>query len=193
MAQEISIENKAKISTGKMNRVAMNRNPNNYLKFSAEEVAYLSDTLDAIKRDARYDAFPLYAKIGKFVHEFIKYDESFVGRILPLKEILQNRSGVCTEYAKLYNSLARLAGIPAVMIEGAACGEYEKCRGHAWNMVFVNNQWIDVDATWDLMSGIVSSSHIYFSDTDNGEVEVQYRDEKKNINSKIDFEMGKVF
>jgi len=186
----ILIQNKARISTGKNNRIAISRNPNDYLKVSAEESALLAPILAQIKQNPNYQNLPLHAQIGKFVNGFIRYDLSYVNKLPEVKEILRNPVGVCTEYSKLYNALARIAGIPAMMIDGAACGEYDECQGHAWNMVYYNNQWIDVDPTWDLMSGVVSSSHVYFSDDKKGEVEIQYLDDnKKTIDSKMDFEM----
>jgi len=186
----LTIHSKARISTGRNNRTEINRNPNNYLEVSSEEIALLTPILEKIKRDSKYNNLPLYAKIGKFVHEFIRYDISYVDRLPKIKDILQNPIGVCTEYAKIYNSLARIAGIPSITVNGGACGEYNKCQGHAWNMIYVNNQWIEVDPTWDLMSGIVSSSHVYFNDEERGEVAFQYLGIKDMmIDSKMDFEM----
>jgi hypothetical protein len=187
---ELLIKNKARISTGKNNRLNILRNPSEYSKFSQEEAVLLSATLNQIKQNPAYKNLPLYAQIGKFVHDFIRYDISYTDKLPELKEILQNPVGVCTEFAKLYDALARVAGIPSLVINGAACGEYEKCQGHAWNTIYYNNQWIDVDPTWDLMSGVVSSSHIYFNDDKKGEISIQYFDDnKKSINSKVDFEM----
>lgn len=187
--KEILIKNQARISTGKNNLTPIFRDPTNYLNFTQEESALLSPILEQIKQNPQYRDLPLYAKIGKFVHEFIKYDESYVGKLPTIKRILQNPIGVCTEYSNLYNSLARLAGIPSIVIDGAACGEYEECKGHAWNMIYYDNRWINVDATWDLMSGIVSSSHVYFSEHGKGGIEVQYLDDQKILNSQMDFEM----
>ncbi len=187
--QEIIIENRAKISTGKNNRTMITRNPGDYLKVSSDEAALLTPILEKIKRDPKYRDLPLYAKIGRFVHEFLKYDIGYVGRLPKVREILQNPIGVCTEYSRLYNGLARIASIPSLIIDGAACGEYDKCMGHSWNMIFYNSQWIDVDATWDLMSGVVSSSHIFFNDEGKGMIETQYFDDQKTLNSKMDFEM----
>jgi transglutaminase/protease-like cytokinesis protein 3 len=115
---------------------------------------------------------------------------SYGGKLPPLKEILRSRIGVCTEFARLYNSLARLAQIPSLMVEGAACGEYKDCRGHSWNVIYVDGKWIEVDPTWNLMSGIVSSSHIYFNDSGQGEVTTEYFNDNK-VRLELDFEMKK--
>ncbi len=195
MIKELIIENRAKISTGQNNRTQITRNPDEYLKVSAEEEFLLAPILEKIRQSSKNNNLPLYAKIGMFVNEFIRYDESYIGKLPSLKEVLQNPVGVCTEYSKLYNALARLAKIPSISIVGAACGEYNKCQGHAWNMIYYDNQWIDVDATWNLMSGIVSSSHVYFSDSGRDRTNIEYLTESgkelPQINSKMDFEMTK--
>jgi len=190
-ASEILIEDKARITTGKNYRVRSLRNPDAYKRISAEDKALMEPILEKIKQDTKYKNLPLYARIGKYVNEYIKYDESYVGKLPTLKQILQNPIGVCTEYANLYNALARTAGIPSVIVNGGSCGEYDKCRGHAWNIIFYNDQWIDVDPTWDLMSGIVSSSHVYLSDEGKGSVETLYYN-RAAANSQMDFEMKKV-
>lgn len=188
-AKEIIIENKAKISTGTINRAPIIRDPNNYLKYTRDEFVLLLPILEQIKQNSEYRDLPLYAKIGRFVHKFIKYDIGYTGKLPNVQQILQNPTGVCTEYARLYNSLARIAGIPSIIIEGSACGEYNKCEGHAWNMIYNNGLWIAVDPTWDLMSGIVSSSHIYFSDEGKDSVMAQYLDSTIKLDSKMSFEM----
>ena len=59
-------------------------------------------------------------------------------------------------------------------------------------MIYLNGRWVDVDATWDLMSGVVSSSHVYFNESGKGDVAVQYfsnRESLESVRSKMDFEM----
>ncbi len=192
-SKEITIENKAKISTGTINRTPIIRDPNEYLKYNQDEFALLSPILEQIKQNPAYNDLPLYAKIGRFVHKFIKYDLRYTGKLPNVQQILQNPNGVCTEYARLYSALARIAGIPSLIIAGGACGEYNKCEGHAWNMIYINGLWINVDPTWDLMSGIVSSSHIYFSDEGKDSVMAQYLDNTIKLDSKMSFEMKSGF
>ncbi len=186
---EVIIENKAKIYTGKASRLNAMLNPDDYKFIAAKEIVMLTPILEKIKQDQKYKNFPLYAKIGKFVNEFIRYDVSYIDKLPSVEEILKNPVGVCTEYAKLYSALTRVAGIPSLIIDGGACGKAEKCEGHSWNMIYQNNKWIEVDPTWDLMSGIVSSSHVYFVDGDKQNVEIQYVKDQKTMNLDIDFKM----
>lgn len=188
-AQEILISSNAKITTGSNSRGTFLRNAANYIRVSSEETNLLSKMLEKIKSDPSYGNIPLYAKIGKFTHDFLRYDIRYLGKLPSLQEILQSRSGVCTEYAHLFDALARLGGIPSIIIDGGACGEYDECQGHSWNMIYQGGQWIEVDPTWNLMSGIVSSSHVYINEHGQGETGVEYYDSGKDIKIKMDLEM----
>lgn len=191
---EIVVQNRAKISTGKLFRQPFARDPKKYLSIAADDKILLTPILQRIKNDPAYAELPLYAKIGKFTHEYIKYDKTYVGRLPKLQEILQYKTGVCTEYANLFNQLARLADIPSLVIHGGACGsDANSCEGHSWNLIFVNNKWMEVDPTWNLMSGIVSSSHVYLNDEDNDEVGSEYFDRGGNVTSEINLKMKNLF
>jgi len=187
----ITIENRATIFTGVNNAITITRSPDRYRGFTPYESSMLTPLLNEMKRNPKYDDLPLYAKIGRFVHDYIEYDLSYVGKLPNIETILKTKIGVCTEYAKLYDAMARVAGIPSLIVNGAACGDEDnQCRGHSWNMIFYNNKWIHVDPTWDLMSGIVSSSHIYFNDNYVDQVKILYMTKKdEGVDSKVDFEM----
>jgi hypothetical protein len=195
--QNVSLKVNSKISTGKDSSSNIYRNSSDYLYISNADKFLLSAMLQAIKQHPDLQGLPLYAKIGSYVHNYIKYDLSYVGKLPNLKHILTNKIGVCTEYAKLYNSLARAAGIPSLIVVGVAYGEYEGFEGHAWNLIYHNNRWIYVDPTWDLMSGIVSSSHIYFYDDDIKSMSVKWKAIKGKGNIEIvgqdkNFEIQKI-
>lgn len=188
-AKEILMENRANIFIGKQNKTDYLINPRHYLSYSQEDREILEHIIYKIKESKKYSNLPLYAKIGEFVHEFITYRREMVGRRPKIREILSNPIGVCTEYATLYNSLARIAGIPSIILSGLACGEYQKCEGHVWNMVYYNNKWIEVDPTWNLMSGIVSSSHVFFSNEEDSGVGSIYPGDGRIIDIELDASM----
>ncbi|MBU6140472.1 MAG: hypothetical protein KGP29_02805 [Proteobacteria bacterium] len=183
------IETEAKITNGLTHRKQMMRNMIAYTKTTKEEMSLLGATLMKIQSDPIYNGLPIYVAIGRFVNKFLAYDETYIGRLPPLEEVIKGRIGVCTEFAKLYDTLARLAGIPSIIVEGAACGEYDQCQGHSWNMIFYDGRWIEVDPTWDLMSGVVSSSHVFVNEGGKGGVEIKYSESVKNLEMKMDLEM----
>lgn len=59
-------------------------------------------------------------------------------------EALYKGSCVCSGYAKSFYMLCLASGIDAVVVSGRGRNE-----SHAWNKVRINNQWFNVDVTWD--------------------------------------------
>lgn len=58
--------------------------------------------------------------------------------------ILLDGSGVCQSYSDAFKLLADVAGLKAIVITGTVDGQ-----GHAWNKVFMDGKWQNVDVTWD--------------------------------------------
>ena len=54
--------------------------------------------------------------------------------------ILLNGKGVCEGWAKGYNILLQKAGISAEIVES---------QTHAWNVVYMDGKWFNIDAYWD--------------------------------------------
>ncbi len=55
---------------------------------------------------------------------------------------------VCEGYALAFEHLMHQAGIPCSYVSGDARHETDD-RGHAWNVVKIDNRWYEVDTTWD--------------------------------------------
>ena len=62
--------------------------------------------------------FPIHKIIGKWVHNYLKYDLSFHGKKMSAKEIYKKKAGVCEHYTILYNTLLIANGIDAVAVSG---------------------------------------------------------------------------
>ena len=76
------------------------------------------------------------------------------------KNVLITKKGVCEGYANLVAALLRCQNIPCRIQSGYALGidtnqEWNTTNisttdgNHAWNEVYVNGEWIIIDATWD--------------------------------------------
>lgn len=70
-------------------------------------------------------------------------------------EVLRTRRSVCSGYADLFTSLAKLTGLEAVSIAGHAKGvgyevgsSFDGPTNHAWNAVRIDGRWCLVDCTW---------------------------------------------
>lgn len=70
------------------------------------------------------------------------------------EKVLKRKKGVCEGYARLFVTMCREAGIPAVKVDGYAKdwnfddGDKLYIPRHCWNAVLLNNKWQLVDVTW---------------------------------------------
>lgn len=109
----------------------------------APEVRNLANRIAGEIEDAREKANALTF----FVHHHLRYRDTAGGRTV--FDTLRDRSGDCTEYADLYTTLARAAGLPARTVIGLAYpGEAQVFALHAWNEVAIQGVWRGVDPTW---------------------------------------------
>ena len=67
---------------------------------------------------------------------------------------LKNRKGVCQDYSELFKAMCDRAGIPCYVINGYAKGfgytpglKFDKSN-HAWNIIWLDNNYISMDLTW---------------------------------------------
>jgi hypothetical protein len=104
---------------------------------------------------AEKNAFWASQKLRDWVHSNMKVDAS-IGILRGALDILADRRGVCRDFAVLYTTLARSAGIPTRICAGLVYvngGFYY----HAWAESFVG-RWIPVDPT--LPSAFVDATHL---------------------------------
>ncbi|MEM7043078.1 MAG: transglutaminase-like domain-containing protein [Pseudomonadota bacterium] len=76
-------------------------------------------------------------------------------------DVLDNRTGDCTEYSQLFVTLARAAGLPAREVSGFVYGgdhDNPSLGGHAWVEVMIDGQWIGMDPTWNEVE--LNRSHV---------------------------------
>ncbi len=101
--------------------------------------------------------------IESYVHEAIQ-EKNFSQAFATAAEVAQSREGDCTEHSVLLAALARASGIPARVAIGLV---YSTSAGgfafHMWNEVYVDEQWIPVDAT--LARGGIGAGHLKLGDS----------------------------
>ena len=123
-----------------------------------ESNVYLQCDDDRIKSLAREaagqteDAWIAAQRIERFVAGYIVSKDLTVGYASAL-ETLESRQGDCTEHALLCTALCRSLGIPAEVVVGIAyvkefAGASNSFGGHAWTRVFIEDQWIGLDAAF---------------------------------------------
>lgn len=145
------------------NRVWIQLDPSKYLNIDERLARELNNIVFEVGQKQNDTREPLHIALAKWVNSNITYDDSYYGKKLTTKEILNRGRGVCEHYTKLYNDLLRTAGIPSVMVAGMSYDTKDKkFESHAWNLVYTNGEWVSIDTTWGLYSGILPISHIFF-------------------------------
>ena len=102
---------------------------------------------------------PNYHKKGNYIYRNIKYNSSYLGKFLTLKEIYEEKKGVSEHFTLLYNAMSNSVGIKTFYITGWAfskdqiSGDNDYTR-HTWTAAHINGRWIELDATWGLFEGI---------------------------------------
>ncbi len=67
-----------------------------------------------------------------------------------LSSVLKTRKGVCENFASLLTRIANKCGIPAHVVNGyTKMGGTVKWTGHGWSAVYIDNEWLLCDPTWD--------------------------------------------
>jgi hypothetical protein len=108
------------------------------------------------------DAAEAARRIESFVHEYITAKDLSIGYASAV-EVAQSRQGDCSEHAVLTAAMCRAVGIPAQVVMGYVyCPQFMDQKdffgGHAWDQVYIGNQWVGIDAT--RAPGGYSAGHI---------------------------------
>ena len=106
-----------------------------------------------------------FTKIGKWVHENIRYDLNYSGRTnMTAMDIYNQRVGVCHHFTRLANALLYSLGYKVIYTNGFAVkssNEFDQNSGHAWSLIQVNGKWYPFDATWDILTGKLPVCHVF--------------------------------
>jgi hypothetical protein len=119
--------------------------------------------VQVLVKEAIGDAQSPKEKVDRLVHFVAKYiTGDYNTRPRSLLHLLELRKGACTEFALLFTTLARAAGIPAREVTGLYyMGDDSKAFGpHAWNEVVLDGHWVPIDATWNEIE--INATHISF-------------------------------
>jgi len=81
-----------------------------------------------------------------------KYDYKKINNIdnsyMPnLENIFKNKLGICSDFSSLYAVMLRSLNIPTKFVKGY---KNDIDSYHAWNEVYLDNEWITVDITYDI-------------------------------------------
>lgn len=126
--------------------------PNQYVNFTAESPLILK--ADELCAGLSTDAEKVDAIIG-FVTGNMSYDYEKAATVttgyLPCPDnTLNEKTGICFDISSLIAAMLRSQGIPVQLTIGYADKTY-----HAWNMVYLDGEWVIFDAT-----AIICNTHV---------------------------------
>jgi transglutaminase-like putative cysteine protease len=95
-----------------------------------------------------------FEKIHEYIINNISYDYDKIDELTPdyapdPYSIYESKKGICYDYASLLAAMLRIEGIPTKLIKGyyTPSGVY-----HAWNEIYLNEEWVLIDSTADAYS-----------------------------------------
>lgn len=130
----------------------------------------LKALIDEIKAPLgpKVDDLRLAGAILDFVSGYIENvpESPYAYHTTSVFDILDNRTGDCTEHSQLFVTLAHAAGLPAREVSGFVYGGNHRTPslgGHAWVEVLIDGQWIGMDPTWEEIE--LNRSHVQTQNT----------------------------
>ena len=145
------------IAFSKTYRVKIGGNGTNYLSdtFQGENDIHIAESRVEEVKD-----YLIHETAGKdteekirIVHDYfvdsVEYDISAGENIYNLYGAMVDKVAVCEGYSRAFKYVLDELNIPCII----ACGIAKNSRGvaeaHAWNYVFIDNDWYAIDVTWD--------------------------------------------
>ena len=120
---------------------------------SKENVEYAIKKVNLVKNEILKDATGNNYEKMKYVHDWlidnVQYDTTNSKNTSDIYGCLVNKKVVCEGYARAFKYLMDELNIPCILISGKAVDENGKVERHAWNYVYIKNNWYAIDTTWD--------------------------------------------
>lgn len=115
--------------------------------------AIAASIVDELSPAAGNSERALAEAILDFVADYIETvpESPYVYHTTSVLDVLDNRTGDCTEHSQLFVTLARAAGLPAREVSGfvySGDDSMPALSGHAWVEVLIDGQWVGMDPTW---------------------------------------------
>ena len=149
-------------------------------KIPEEDIQFFKSLSNTILEQDKTN-MPIYKKLGRWVHNYLKYNINMKGKVLTAKEIYRMKQGVCEHFTILYNTLLASQGIEAIKVSGYALditennilkeNEFNKAipyedntissSKHAWSLAKIDGEWVPLDATWNMLNKNVPVTHIF--------------------------------
>lgn len=135
------------------------QDPRQFLQTRSKPTARLDAVLTSIRNKSSTKSEAVNALYQLFLDQPFKYSLTPPGlnEFTPLDDFIFNtRTGYCEHYASAFTTLARWLDVPARIVTGYQGGtevnggkflEIKYSDAHAWSEVWLEDQWVRVDAT----------------------------------------------
>lgn len=120
--------------------------PNVFVQYNEQSLA--AKTAKELKDNSKSDldfvikAYSLVAKMTYDYNKAVNVDKLPLYYIPNVDKILTLKTGICSDKATLLAAMLRSQGIPTKYVTGE-----ERGIAHAWNEVYLDNNWYSIDAT----------------------------------------------
>lgn len=114
-----------------------------------EAIRSVEKVKNDILKDANGNNYEKITYIHDWIVDNVKYETSNSKNISNIYGCLVNGKVVCEGYARTFKYLMDELDIPCVLVSGTAVDENGKTERHAWNYVYLKNNWYAIDVTWD--------------------------------------------
>ncbi|MBQ8576697.1 MAG: hypothetical protein IJ449_01820 [Clostridia bacterium] len=147
--------------------------PRTYLRDDIDaEIVAMSDDICA----GAADDYEKVLMIHDWVAENIYYDyDDYYGKsdgVTEALDVFESKRSVCAGYADLFTTLVQAQGIPCRQVQGYALGlsatgywtddnVTKDTANHAWNQVYLDHRWINIDTTWDSDNKYENGEYVY--------------------------------
>jgi len=123
--------------------------PSQYVNYTADsKIVAKSNELCAGLETDREKVKAIYAYCSRSIQfDYIFATKPKSGYLPDIDSVLDNRKGICFDYAALMAGMLRAQGIPTKLVIGYADKSY-----HAWNNVLLDGKWYRFDATFASVS-----------------------------------------
>ncbi len=101
--------------------------------------------------------------VDNYSYDFAKISTMTSAYLPDVERNFASRKGICYDFASLFAAMTRSVGIPAKLIKGYT----PNAKGyHAWNEVYINDQWVTLDATYDAQMDDLGGKYTMIKDSD---------------------------
>ncbi len=98
--------------------------------------------------------------VENIYYDYDYYNGAVTSTYRSAVDVFKYKYTVCEGFSNLYTAMCRSVGVPCRKVIGYGAsntvsddeyfaGYFENLSNHAWNEVYINDEWLVVDATWD--------------------------------------------